>query len=321
MTNVPRPSYDWDKIDERTTQSKKRRRFHLRYDKTLGLLLISPWLIGFLLFKFLPILASLALSFTDFYMLAPDETQFIGFDNYARMFQDSPVGFLIVATLNVAIRTIPLQIIASILLAALLNSTRLKGSTAVRTLFFLPSIIPSVAITFMWFGFMDPTTGWLNRFILEPLGLTGFDDMFSDAAVAILFTISSLWSIGPGMLIMLGAMQGVSKEIIEAARVDGAGPMTRFFAVTLPMISPAIFFALIINLIAVFGGVILLDRGDLFRGGSSPFDRAITFWMFDEWQLGYAASLAWVFFILVMIVIVALFRSSRRWVYYPDREA
>jgi multiple sugar transport system permease protein len=321
MTNVPRPSYDWDKIDERTTQSKKRRRFHLRYDKTLGLLLISPWLIGFLLFKFLPILASLALSFTDFYMLAPDETQFIGFDNYARMFQDSPVGFLIVATLNVAVRTIPLQIIASILLAALLNSTRLKGSTAVRTLFFLPSIIPSVAITFMWFGFMDPTTGWLNRFILEPLGLTGFDDMFSDAAVAILFTISSLWSIGPGMLIMLGAMQGVSKEIIEAARVDGAGPMTRFFAVTLPMISPAIFFALIINLIAVFGGVILLDRGDLFRGGSSPFDRAITFWMFDEWQLGYAASLAWVFFILVMIVIVALFRSSRRWVYYPDREA
>lgn len=320
MTNVPRPRYDWDKIDERAAKIKKRRRFHLRYDKTLGLLLISPWLIGFLLFKFLPILASLALSFTDFYMLAPNDTQFIGFDNYVRMFQDSPVGFLIVATLNAAIRTIPLQIIASILLAALLNSSRLKGSTAVRTLFFLPSIIPSVAITFMWFGFMDPTTGWLNRFILEPLGLTGFDDMFSDAAVAILFAISSLWSIGPGMLIMLGAMQGVSKEIMEAARVDGAGPMTRFFAVTLPMISPAIFFALIINLIAVFGGVILLDRGDLFRGGSSPFDSYITRWMFDEWELGYAASLAWVFFILVMVVVVALFRSSRRWVYYPDRE-
>jgi multiple sugar transport system permease protein len=321
MTNTPRPRYDWDKVDERTVQIKKRRRIHLRYDKTLGLLLISPWLIGFLLFKFLPILASLALSFTDFYLLEPGETQFIGFDNYIRMFQDSPVGFLIVATINVAIRTIPLQLIASILLAALLNSTRLKASIFVRTLFFLPSIIPGVAITFMWFGFMDPTVGWLNRFILEPLGFLGLDDMFSDTAFGILIVIQSLWSIGPGMLIMLGAMQGISKEIMEAAKVDGAGPMVRFFIMTLPLISPAIFFSLIINLIAIFGGVVLLDRGNTFRGGGgSPFNSYISNWMFSEFQLGYAASLAWVFFLLVLVVVVALFSSSRRWVYYPDRE-
>lgn len=293
-----------------------KRRLRLRYDKTFGLLLISPWLVGLILFKLLPILASLVLSFTDFYLLEPGETRFIGLDNYRQLFQDEAVGYLVFATLALAITTIPLQLIASTLLATLLNSARLKLSTPVRTLFFLPSIIPSVAIAFMWRGFVDPTTGWLNRFILRPLGLAGFDNVFSDAAVALLFTISSLWSIGPGMLIMLAAMQGVSKEIIEAARVDGAGPMVRFFRVILPMISPAIFFSLVINLIAVFGGVILLDRGNVFSGSSSPFDGYISYWLFDEWQLGYAASLAWFFFIIVMIVIVALFASSRRWVHY-----
>ena len=298
----------------------KRPRFRIRYDKTFGLLLISPWLIGFLLFKLLPILASLGLSFTDFYMLEPGETSFVGLENYARLLEDEAVGYLIVATFNMAIRTIPLQIVASILLAALLSNRRLKMSTAVRTLFFLPSIIPSVAITFMWFGFVDPNTGWLNRFILQPLGLTGFNDMYSDGAVALLFAISSLWSIGPGMLIMLAAMQSIPEEIQEAARVDGAGPLVRFFRIDLPIITPAIFFSLVINLIAIFGGVILLDRGNVFRGSGSPFDGYISYWMFNEWELGYAASLAWFFFILVMVVVVALFTSSRRWVYYPDRD-
>ena len=188
-----------------------------------------------------------------------------------------------------------------------------------RTLFFLPSIIPGVAILFMWFGFIDPNTGWLNRFILEPLGLLGVENAFTDSTFALLAIISSLWSIGPGILIILGAMQGMSKEIIEAARVDGAGPMVRFFGITLPVISPAIFFTLIINLIGVFGGVILLDRSSTFSGSSSPFGNLISYWMFEEWELGYAASLAWIFFVLVLLVIVFLFRTSRRWVFYPDQ--
>jgi multiple sugar transport system permease protein len=297
-----------------------KRRFHLGYDKTTGLLLVSPWLLGFLLFKLLPILASFGLSFTDFYMLEPGRTQFIGLANYARFFRDEAVGYLMVMTVNVALGTIPLQLAASTALAAMLSSPRLKGGTAVRTLFFLPSIIPGVAILFMWRGFSDPNVGWLNRFILRPLGLAGFNDLYSDAAVALLFAISSLWSIGPGLLIMLAAIQSVSPEIQEAARVDGAGPLTRFFKIILPIISPAIFFSLIINLITVFGGVVLLDRGSTFGGSSSPFDGYIGYWMFDRWDLGYAASLAWLFFLLVLVVVVALFASSRRWVYYPDRE-
>jgi multiple sugar transport system permease protein len=295
-------------------------RLRMRYDQTFGLMLISPWLLGLLLFKLLPILASLGLSFTDFYMLEPEQTRFIGLDNYVRLFHDRAAGYLLFATIRMAIGTVPLQLVASILLAALLNSRRLRASTPVRTLFFLPSIIPGVAIAFMWFGFVDPTTGWLNRFILHPLGLTGFNEVYSDAAISLLYGISSLWSIGPGILIMLGAMRGISSEIEEAAVVDGAGPFVRFFSITLPIISPAIFFSLVINLISVFGGVILLDRGNVFSGSISPFDGYVSYMIFNEWELGYAASLAWVFFVLVMGAVVALFVSSRRWVYYADRE-
>jgi multiple sugar transport system permease protein len=291
----------------------------VRSSKAVGLLLISPWLIGFFLFKFLPILASLGLSFTDFYMLEPGETRFVGLANYIDAFQNSPIGLYVVITLGVILRTVPLQLGASIFFAALLNNSRLKLSIFTRTLFFLPSIIPGVAITFMWFGFVDPTTGWLNRFILEPLGFLGVTNAFTETTFALLFVISSLWSIGPGILIILGAMQGMSKEITEAARVDGAGPLVRFFGITLPIVSPAIFFSLIINLIGVFGGVILLDRSGTFSGGSSPFSRVISDWMFDEWELGYAASLAWIFFALVLAVIIFLFRTSRRWVFYPDQ--
>jgi len=303
------------------TGKPRRKRFGLRYDKIFGLMLISPWLVGLLLFKLLPILASLGISFTNFYMLEPGETRFIGLDNYIRLLSDRRVGYLIFETLTMALTTIPLQLVASTLLAALLSSHRLKWTTPLRTLFFLPSIIPSVAILFMWQGFVDPNTGWLNRFILKPLGLLGFNNVYSDGAVALLFAISSLWSIGPGMLIMLGAMKGVPAEIHEAARVDGAGPLVCFFNITLPVISPAIFFSLVINLITVAGGVVLLDRGNFFSGSLSPFDGYISRMIFSEWQLGYAASLAWFFFIIVMVIVVALFASSRRWVYFPDQES
>jgi multiple sugar transport system permease protein len=285
-----------------------------------GLLLISPWLIGVLLFKLVPILASLGISFTNFYMLAPEEIQFTGLENIRRLFHDQAVGYFLFDTIALAITNIPLQIVASILLATLLSSPRLKARTALRTLFFLPSIIPSVAILFMWFGFIDPATGWLNRLILAPLGLTGFNDVYSDAAIGFLFAISSLWSIGPGMLIMLGAMQSLPPEIIEAARVDGAGPFVRFFNITLPLISPALFFALVINMISIFGGVVLLDRGNVFSGSISPFDGYISYVMFNQFELGYASSLAWVFFAIVMVAVISLFSSSNRWVYYPDRK-
>jgi multiple sugar transport system permease protein len=286
-----------------------------RAEQLWGLLLVSPWLIGLLLFKLLPILASLGISFSNFELLTPEETQFVGLENYTRLFHDPAVGYVLFETLALAIVTVPFQAAASVILASLLSNPRLKGRTLLRTLFFLPSIIPSVAILFMWIGFSDPKTGWLALFFKA----FGIGNVYAQGLINLFFAVSSLWSIGPGMLIMMGAMQGVPPELHEAARVDGAGPFFRFFNVTLPMISPALFFTLIINLITIFGGVILLDRGNVFSGSISPYDGYVTYILFNQLEFGYASSLAWVFFVIVMFIIAALFSSSRRWVYYSDR--
>jgi multiple sugar transport system permease protein len=130
----------------------------------------------------------------------------------------------------------------------------------------------------------------------------------------------ALWSIGPGFLILYGAMESVPKELYESARVDGAGPFARFFYITLPMVSPAIFFALIINLTGAFGGAVLLDRGYIFSFSLSPMEGYINNVMFLEANLGYASALAWITFTIMMTITIFLFSTSRRWVYFPEED-
>ena len=291
-----------------------------RFKRQVGLMLIAPWLIGLLIFKLLPILASLALSFTDFHLLNPDKIQFVGFENYRIIFRDEQAVTVLWQTVKLALVIIPLQTFASVCVAALLSSQKLLGKNVMRTLFFLPSIIPAFAAALMWQGYVSPATGWLNRLILDPLGLESLNHFYSRGASQPLFVLSSLWTIGPGILIMMGAMQGISPEIYEAAHIDGAGRLMRFFKLTIPLITPAIFFSLVLNLTAVFGGAILLDRGTRWRNDFSSYDGYINFVLFDMFRLGYASSLAWIFFVFVMILVLLLFGTSKRWVYFPDRE-
>src|SRR5215510_13541861 len=231
-----------------------------RFKRQVGLVLIAPWLLGLLIFKLVPILASLALSFTDFHLLNPDQTQFVGLENYRIIFRDDQAVTVLWETVKLALVIIPLQTFASIAVAALLSSQRLLAKNTMRTLFFLPSIIPAFAAALMWQGYVSPATGWLNRLILDPLGLASLNHFYSRGASQPLFILSSLWTIGPGILIMMGAMQGISSEIYEVALIDGAGRLTRFFKITIPLITPAIFFSLVLILTAVFGGAILPDR-------------------------------------------------------------
>ncbi|MGB8645566.1 MAG: sugar ABC transporter permease [Anaerolineae bacterium] len=314
LLSVTRPRTSTSSVPPRRYTLARRRRL-------VGLLFISPWVIGFLLLKFLPILASLGLSLTNFDLVKPEQTQFIGLANYVHIPFDEGAAFSFFASMSQAIFSVPLQLIVSFSLAALLNSARLRAKTLLRTLFFLPSIIPGAAIVSMWFGFLDPTNGWLNRLLLQPLGLPPFAGASNEGAYNLLIAILALWSIGPGMLIMLGALQSVPQELYESARVDGAGPFLRLVKITLPLVSPAIFFSLIIDLMSVFGGVALLDRGTGFAGEGASFDGYIYDVMFHGNQLGYAASLAWIFFIAMLGVTLVLFRTSRRWVFYTDGEA
>jgi len=292
-----------------------------RFKRQVGLMMISPWLIGLLLFKLAPILASMVFSFTAFHLLNPDKIQFTGLGNYRIIFRDEEAVTVLWQTIKLALIIIPLQTLASIGVAALLSSQRLRAKNTMRVLFFLPSIIPAFSAALMWQGYVNPATGWLNRLILSPLGLEALNQFSSRGASQPLFILSSLWTIGPGILIMMGAMQGISTEIYEAALMDGAGRITRFFKITIPLITPAIFFSLVLNLTSVFGGAILLDRGNRWRGNNfSSYDGYINFVLFDMFKLGYASSLAWIFFVFVLILVLILFGTSKRWVYFPDRE-
>lgn len=286
-----------------------------------GLILISPWLIGFVLFKLVPILSSLVLSLTDFYLLEPGKTQFVGLYNYKLALKDKDTLIVLYRTVLLALSIIPVQIAASTFFAAVLSHKDLWAKNTMRTLFFLPSIIPSVAFMFMWQGFVDPTSGWLNRLILDPLGLSSLNLFYGRNAGNSLFILSSLWTIGPGMLILMGAIQGIPQEIYEAAHVDGAGVFRRFFSMTVPLITPAIFFTLILNLTAVFGGAVMLDRGFTFDSSQSSFDDFVYFALFRMFKLGVASSLAWIFFVFTMAVVITLFVTSKYWVYYPEQES
>ena len=277
----------------------------------IGLLFMSPWIIGFVLFKLVPILAALGFSLTDFFMLEPQKTQFIGLQNYLDILKDPGAGASLFGSIGNLLLIVPLETVAALALAVIVSNTRLKNRLLTRTLFFLPSVIPTIAILSIMTGLADSRIGWINRLILQPL------DLPSSSPAALFPIVLALWSIGPTFIIMLSAIQSVPDEIIEAARVDGAGPIVRLFSIVLPIISPAIFFSLVINVTNAFGGVVLLDRGMPFNQSLAPMEAYINRQMFGSGHLGYASALSWVMFVVVVAIIFILFRSARYWVYFP----
>ena len=287
-----------------------------RREGLIGLLFLSPWILGFILLKLLPILSTLVYSFTNFDMLNPDKATFVGLQNYIRFATDLDAWSSLVGSLGYFMTTVPLELLVALGLATILSSQRVRLKALWRLVIFMPSIIPAAAIAFIWGGFIDPNSGWLNRLFLIPMGLP--PPVEGAGGVPALTTIMALWSIGPSFLIMYGAMLNVPKDLYEAARVDGAGPLMRFLNITLPMISPAIFFSLVISLTSAFGGSLLLDRGYVFHESLSPMERYINQTMFSYWYVGYASALAWVMFSVTMTITIILFRSARRWVYFPE---
>jgi len=171
---------------------------------------------------------------------------------------------------------------------------------------------------FMWRGFVNPRTGWLSP-LLATLGLQWLNIFAGRNSGQALFIFTSLWMIGPGMLILMGAMQSIPSELYEAALIDGATRLQRFWHITLPLSTPAIFFTLILNLTGAFGSAVLLDRGYGLNNAASSFDSYIQFTLFRVFDVGEAASLAWIFFLVVVIIVLILFRTAKYWVYYPDQ--
>lgn len=296
-----------------------------------GLLFISPWLFGFFVFTFLPILASLLFSFlklsiTDNILSAPD---FVGIDNYASLFQDPQIwrstsetpGSMWI-TLKFGMISLPVSILLPLGLALLVNSPYLRGTMAIRSLFYMPYIIPFVAAIFLWGGMLNPETGWINRSLMA-MGVPReyVPGWANDVSwVYPTYVLMGIWGIGNAMLITLAGLQGVPTALYDAAKVDGANIFQTFRNVTFPMISPVIFFNLVLAIVGLFQYFLVplvVNNGTGRPGGATMFYNLYLYKTFFVFQnMSYGSAMAWLLFIIILVVTVFLFRTARYWVYY-----
>jgi multiple sugar transport system permease protein len=283
-----------------------------------GLIFVSPWIVGFLAFSAIPMVASLVLSLTDFDPRRADDVRFVGLDNYARMASDPALVKSAAVTLRFALIVVPLTLAVALGVALLVNHRLLAGRNLFRTLFYMPLQIPIVASTVVWIGVLNVSNGWLDL-ALRTVGLPAIDWLNSPFWVHPALALMGLWGIGNMMLIFLAGLQSVPTELYDAAKVDGAGAWARFRKITLPLISPVLFYNLIIVLIATFqyftqAYVITNGRGD--PGGETLFFNLNLFReAFQFYNMGYASALAWVLFVVVLGLTILLFRTAGRWVY------
>lgn len=300
--------------------------FNMRRRRILwGWLFLSPWIIGFIAFYLLPMIASLVFTFTNFDLTRPNEIEFIGLRNWSQLLRDPNVGISLRNTLLYAAVSLPLTVGIPVLIATMLNAKPLWGKQVLRTLFYLPYMIPGIAAAYIWAGYLSPGAGWLNLG-LERLGIVGPNWLFDPSWIYVGLFMISLWGIGNAVLITLAGMQNVPTELYEAARVDGASPLVTFRKITLPMISPIIFYNLVLTTISVFR---FFDIPYMLKGSSGDPANSTLFYnillyrvAFPQQNMGYGATLAWLLFIISMVVTLILFVSARRWVYYSagDRD-
>ena len=308
-TAVPRP--------KKTGMTKKARR-----EALIFYLCVSPWILGFLFFTAGPMLASFVLSFTRWDILTPP--QFLGLENYiTALTADSNVGQALKVTLTYTVFQVPLRLITALLLAMLLNEAT-HGVSIFRTAFYLPSIVSSVAAAVLFTWIFNPSYGPINGF----LGLLGIQGpaWFQDPDYALWgLIIMSPWGVGGEMLIFLAGLKGIPKSLYEAAEIDGGGALARFFNVTLPMLSPTLFFNLVM---AIIGSFQSFDTAYVISSGHAGTPggplRATLFYMIYLYkqafggQMGYASALAWILFVIILVMTLLVLRSSNVWVYYES---
>ncbi|UAJ77794.1 sugar ABC transporter permease [Leifsonia sp. ZF2019] len=294
-----------------------------RREARAGYAFLSPWLIGFVALTAGPMLASLYLSFTNYNLFAAPT--FIGLDNYTRLFADPNFLQAVKVTgLYVLVGT-PLKLLAALAVAMLLNQPR-RGQGFYRSAFYLPSLIGgSVSIAIVWKAMFidDGIVAQIGSFFGGPPAAEGgwVGDPSRTLPMLILLTV---WQFGAPMVIFLAGLKQVPAELYEAAAVDGAGPVRRFFSVTVPMLSPVLFFNLLLETIhafQVFNSAYIISNGSGGPAGSTLFYTLYLYLRgFRDFQMGYASAMAWVLVVAVGIVTVMLFRTSKAWVHYAGDE-
>jgi len=307
--------------------SRPRISAHTRRQWSWGLLFLLPWIIGFFAFQLLPIVFTIFLSFTDYAGTSEFKIgnfNFVGLENYQRLLIDPIALPSMGVTLKFALIGIPLGLIIPLLLALLVNSRRLIAPNIFRTLFYLPTVIPVVAGAIIFNGVLNSQSGWLNL-SLKALGITEPPRWFSDPLWAgFALNLLAIWAVGNAMIILLASLQGVPTELYEAATIDGAGPIAQFFYITVPMISPVIFYNLTIGVILAFQyfvpALLIGSSNGNPQGSLLFFPMHFYREAFVFSHMGYASVLAVIIFVVTMAATGLLFYFGQRLVYYASGE-
>ena len=291
-----------------------------RAEERAAYLFLSPWLVGFVAFLLVPLAWAIWLSFTDEQLLRSGS--FIGLENYARAFTQDPDFYKALGvTLTWIIIAVPIFLLSGLLVALLLNQ-KLRGMSFFRTILYVPAVLSGVAVAVLWFTLLNSDLGAVNQ-LLRSLGVEDPPNWFQDPDFALWgVAIMGLWGVGTNAIIYLAGLQNIPPELYEAASMDGAGPLQKFRHITLPMLSPTMFFLLIGELTAalvIIGPVIVISGAG---GAAGPADSLLFYMLllyrrgFVQGEMGYAAALAWILTVIGLLLVWITFRLEKRFVFY-----
>lgn len=298
--------------------AKQRMTGRERREAIEGYLFISPWVFGFLIFTAGPMLASLVLSFTKWGLI--DTPTFVGFDNYVKMVNDPLVWHSLMVTLRYTILTVPLRLVIALAVAIILVRP-IPGVYVYRGIFYLPNVLGGVVTALLWMWVFNPDYGIMN-YILSWFGIQGPKWLADPTWALPAIVIMSAWNVGVGVILFIAGLQAIPTHLYEAADLDGAGGFAKLFNITLPMLSPTILFFLISSIIGsfqVFDIVFVASSGD---GGPvrSTLVYLLYFYQngFSYFRMGYASALVWLLMLIILVLTLVVFRTSRSWVFYES---
>lgn len=285
-----------------------------------GYVFIAPWIIGFLAFTAIPMVATFVFTLTNVNLTQNEPLRFVGLKNYETLLADRRMWDSLFVTLKYALIALPVAVILPFLVALLLSSRHLRLTGVFRSLFFLPYVVPFVAGVLIWNGMLSNDTGWLNGF-LRLIGIAKPPDWLQDPAwINFGLVLIGVWGIGAGMVVYLAGLKGIPTDLYEAARMDGAGAWASLRHITIPMISPVIFYTIVLSVVEVlqyFLVPLVLKNGTGEPGGSTLFYNLYLYKNFFAFQnMSYGATMAWVLFAITLVVTLILFGTARRWVFY-----
>ncbi len=286
------------------------------FKKYEGYLFIMPWILGMLFFTIGPIIFAIYIGLTDWNVLT--KPNYIGFKNYIDIFQDENFWNSLMVTVKFAVFAIPLGIVTSLTIAILMNKD-LKLIKIFRTIYYLPAVVSGVAVALLWRWVLDPEFGLVNL-LLGQIGIQGPGWLSDPNWVLPSYIMMALWGAGGGMITYLVGLREVPKTLYEAAEIDGAGAITKFIKITLPLLTPILFYNLVMGIIGSFRK--FTDAYIL--GGAGNQGKFYLVYLYENafkfFKMGYATALAWILFVIIFLITLLVFKSSSFWVYYESSE-